>query len=228
MQLLFEAKSELAFFQVLTEIAEELGFNYCAYGMRILLPLSQPKVIMRNNYPLQWQQRYEHEGYLMLDPTVAHAKRSTLPLLWSDFSSANHHLFWEDARAHGLHSGWAQSCRDANGTIGLLTLARSDENITFNELRKISLQLTWLAQAAHEGILPWLAGKYKQETVTQLTAREIEVLRWSADGKTAEEVSRIMSISDRTVNFHISNALKKLNSTNKISAAIKATVFGIL
>ena len=37
-----------------------------------------------------------------------------------------------------------------------------------------------------------------------------------------------MNITDRTVNFHISNTLKKLNATNKTAAAIKAAMFGIL
>lgn len=152
----------------------------------------------------------------MFDSTVAHAKLSTSPLLCSDFNSAIYRSFWEDARTHGFHSGWAQSRRDAHGTIGLLILARSDENITFREPGKISVQITWLAQTAHEGILPWLAGKYKQETVTSLIAREIEVPRWSVDGRTTEDVSRIMSISYRTVNFYISNALKNSMRLTKL------------
>jgi DNA-binding CsgD family transcriptional regulator len=40
-----------------------------------------------------------------------------------------------------------------------------------------------------------------------LSNREIEVLKWAALGKTSWEMSMILEISERTVNFHL--ALKK-------------------
>src|SRR5262245_10128783 len=43
-----------------------------------------------------------------------------------------------------------------------------------------------------------------------LSPRESECLRWVADGKTDFEVGKILSISPRTVRFHISNAKGKL------------------
>jgi len=47
-------------------------------------------------------------------------------------------------------------------------------------------------------------------------------LRWSAEGKTASEVGRILCLSERTVNFHVCSCMRKLNVTNKISAVAKA------
>jgi len=61
-----------------------------------------------------------------------------------------------------------------------------------------------------------------------LTARESEIIRWTADGKTAEEVAAILGVSDRTVTFHIQNVLGKLNSTNKIQATVKAVALGLV
>lgn len=228
MQSMLSAKSAPVLFNALSGVAKQLGFDYCAYDMRLPWPVAEPKVVSLNNYPTTWQQRYMQERYDKIDPTVSHGRHSNLPMVWSDKHVASNRSFWEDARSHGLHAGWAQSCHDAKGISGLLNLSRSDDSVSHKELREISLKLSWLVGVAHEGLSLLLIEKHMPEAATQLTSREIEVLRWTADGKTSGEVSEIMNITDRTVNFHISNTLKKLNATNKTAAAIKAARLGIL
>ncbi|MGP9802695.1 helix-turn-helix transcriptional regulator [Rheinheimera sp. NSM] len=49
----------------------------------------------------------------------------------------------------------------------------------------------------------------------QLTPREIECVHWAAQGKTSWEISRILSITERTVNFHLSNSMQKTDSANR-------------
>jgi LuxR family transcriptional regulator len=62
----------------------------------------------------------------------------------------------------------------------------------------------------------------------QLSTREIEILKLSADGKTAYECSRILSISERTINFHVHSAIQKFGVNNKIAAVIKAVRVGVI
>lgn len=81
---------------------------------------------------------------------------------------------------------------------------------------------------AHEGLPRLLVPKLMPEAAAKLTVREIEVLRWTADGKTSSEVGEIMHISERTVNFHVTNTLLKLGAANKTGAAIKAAILGLL
>ncbi len=61
-----------------------------------------------------------------------------------------------------------------------------------------------------------------------LTARETECLRWTAEGKTAWEVGRILQISERTANWHLQAASHKLGCANKIQAVVKAIRIGLL
>ena len=61
-----------------------------------------------------------------------------------------------------------------------------------------------------------------------LSAREAEVLRWMADGKTSSEAARILALSERTVNFHVSSALAKLGAANKTAAVVKAALLGLI
>ena len=61
-----------------------------------------------------------------------------------------------------------------------------------------------------------------------LNDREVEALMWAARGKTSEEIAAIMAISERTAIFHLNNARTKLGVTNRIQAAVKATIAGFI
>jgi DNA-binding NarL/FixJ family response regulator len=56
----------------------------------------------------------------------------------------------------------------------------------------------------------------------QLNDREIETLTWVARGKSSLEISQILGLSKRTVDFHIDNARNKLGVSTRTEAAIKA------
>jgi DNA-binding NarL/FixJ family response regulator len=56
-----------------------------------------------------------------------------------------------------------------------------------------------------------------------LNDRELECLTWSARGKTSPEIAAILSLSKRTVNFHIENACRKLNASTRTEAVVRAT-----
>lgn len=50
------------------------------------------------------------------------------------------------------------------------------------------------------------------------SVREKEVLKWVKEGKTAGEISQILSISERTVKFHIQNILRKVDAVSRAQA----------
>lgn len=228
LQSLMTAATETDLFDALAKVGRELGFEYCAYGMRMPLPLSNPKMFLLNNYSADWQERYVKQNYLAVDPTVSHGLKSVLPLVWSESVFQSSRPFWEDAHAHGLKVGWAQASYDAKGVAGMLTLARSGEPLTKTELSENFFKMSWLVQVAHEGMTRLLAAKRAPEDGICLTSREVEVLRWTADGKTSSEVGEIMNISERTVNFHVNNSLEKLGAANKTAGVIKAAMLRLL
>jgi LuxR family quorum-sensing system transcriptional regulator SolR len=225
---LLTMRSEQELFSQLKSVSREMGFEYCAYGIQMPLPISRPVVVMFNNYAAQWQKYYLERGYLDIDPTVRHGLRNTMPLVWSNeiFESAAE--LWEEARAHGLHFGWAQSSRDTSGAIGMLTLARSTEQLSELELSVNTAKMMWLTQYAHAAMCRLLLPKHVPESQVVLTAREREVLRWTAEGKTAYEIGQILSVSERTINFHVNNIVTKLGASNKTQAAVKAAALGLL
>ena len=61
-----------------------------------------------------------------------------------------------------------------------------------------------------------------------LTEREVEALAWSAKGKSSTDIAVLMNVSERTVNFHISNAMRKLGVATRIQAAVRASIAGLI
>ena len=215
-------------FKKVEEAARALGFEFCAYGARAPLPLANPKMILLNNYPTEWRSRYEQKNYISIDPLVIHGRRSRVPVVWSDKLFAETPALWSEAQSFGLRVGWAQSILNASGVAGMLTLARSQEALREPELQVIEARLRWLAQVTHAAMSQSLGTKLGMGVQNCLTDREIEVLKWTADGKTSSEISAILSISDHTVNFHVKNAITKLGVANKTAAVVQAAVLGML
>jgi NarL family two-component system response regulator LiaR len=63
---------------------------------------------------------------------------------------------------------------------------------------------------------------------TELTERELEVLRLIANGKDNSQIAAELHISPKTVKNHISNILMKLQIENRIQAAVYAVRSGIV
>ncbi|MGJ7556727.1 autoinducer binding domain-containing protein [Variovorax sp. RB2P76] len=224
---LAQAEGVADVFDVVAESVRKLGFEQCAYGLRIWVPFTQQKTLMISNYDPRWTRRYQDAGYLSIDPTVTHGVRSNAPLVWSNGLFKHTPKLWSEARAFDLRVGWAQSCFEAGGSVGMLTLARSHEALSRAELRTREPDLSWLVGIAHAA----LSAAFRKAHCAGhpgLTAREIEVLRWMADGKTAVEAAILLRISVNTVNFHIKNVKDKLQAANKTSAVASAVALGLL
>ena len=60
-----------------------------------------------------------------------------------------------------------------------------------------------------------------------LNTREIEILRWTAEGKTSGEISRITGLSEHTVNRYATIATKKLGCANRTQAVVQVMRMGL-
>ncbi|MBI2732587.1 MAG: autoinducer binding domain-containing protein [Aquabacterium sp.] len=212
----------------LTQVAQDLGFPFFAYGVKCPLPVSQPRIEMASNYPEIWQQQYQSHQYARIDPTVRHCTRVTTPVLW-DASGFDERPFAEQAMSHGIRNGVSIGVRDAQGRLGMVTLARDQTVCTPKEFAHIEGSLTLLGQLTHAALVEKLVQRHSTSVAPPtLSDRELEVLKWTAEGKTSAEVAMIMNITERTVNFHIGNCITKLDASNKLHAAVKAAVSGLL
>ena len=62
----------------------------------------------------------------------------------------------------------------------------------------------------------------------RLTRRELECLHWVAKGKTSWEIGKILDIGQRTVDFHVKNAIVKLDAMSRNQAIYEAMRRGLI
>jgi LuxR family transcriptional regulator, quorum-sensing system regulator SolR len=214
-------------FGSITGAAHALGFKYVCYGVCVTMPPGIIKGAFLENYPEMWMPRYAREGYIKVDPTISWAMKSQAPLLWSDsYSSAP--AYWDDAHGHGLVHGWTQGVCAGPGAAGIFSMSRSDREIAASERKSDEVQWQWLSSLAHLTLIRSARSGFLAKHAPDLTRREIEVLQWSAAGKTQDDIAGILGRSGETVKFHLKNACQKLGCTNKTHAVAHAAYLGLL
>lgn len=225
---LLTVTNEQELFATFLQTVSHVGFEQYSFGIRLPLPVSSPREIIRSNYNPEWIGCYMNNHYASIDPVVINAVRSVRPLVWDEDIFSQSPEFWEEARSYNLNVGWSQAVHGANRVSSMLSFARSHDELSHSELEDRSAYMTWITQLLHEGICKFLLPVYLPEAFIELTPKESEVLRWTAEGKTSHEIGIIMNVSHKTVNFHLGNAVTKLNASNKTSAAIKAIALRLI
>jgi NarL family two-component system response regulator LiaR len=105
-----------------------------------------------------------------------------------------------------------------NDVIRAIRAVRSGESVLDSEVtHKLVQRLASLSKGPDE-----------RETGGQLTAREIEILKWAARGLSNKELSEKLFISLRTVKAHMTNIFNKLGCSSRTDAIIKGLKQGYI
>jgi len=208
-------------------LAEQLDFEYFAYGFCSSVPFMRPKVEMYTNYPLEWVKRYQAQNYALSDPTVLHSKKYTEAVVWSKEIFHESMELWNEAQEFNLKIGVAQPSFNNAGGVGLLTLARSCGNIKVAEFEKNKPYIKMFSELAGARIQELELLSIPIPSI-KLSLREKEVLRWTADGKTSEEIGLILNITMDSVNFHQKRIQSKMGASNRIQAVSYAVAQGLI
>ncbi|MGB3392918.1 MAG: LuxR family transcriptional regulator [Stenotrophomonas sp.] len=217
-------------FAMVARLARGLGFEHCAYGMRAPFAVAQGEIVMLNDYPLAWQQRYSGNDYLKVDPTVQRGAASLDAFVWSNTGNSCDVAagFWEDSRQHGIDCGVSLPALAANSVRGMLSVSRGGGALDESEMRQNWTKLVWLGQVAHHGLTRQLLRNRRASVAAALSGREKEVLRWVAEGLTNQQIAERTGIVERTVNFHLNRAMGKLEVGNRTATAVRAVVLGVV
>ena len=96
------------------------------------------------------------------------------------------------------------------------------------ELTRMVADLQLFAVHAQDTAMRILVSEPHQPERPSITPRELEVLRWTMDGKTAWEVGVLLGVTERTVIQHLQNAMRKLECNSKHQAVLKALRLGLI
>jgi LuxR family transcriptional regulator len=148
-------------------------------------------------------------------------------MLWADPTFACFPQLHKDACEHGVRHGVSLAVHDTCGQVSMVSLIRRERVLGADEFCLKAGQCLLLVNMLHQRLGGHLFNAL-DSSPSHLSSRELEMLRWSAQGKTAGDIGAILSLSERTVNFHINNAVKKLGMNNKISAVVHVAQTGML
>ncbi len=93
---------------------------------------------------------------------------------------------------------------------------------------KILPELLLLNLYIHDAIVNVINKTLNPHTKIKLTSREIEILHWTAHGKSTCKISSILNISESTVISHLKNSYRKLGVKAKHHAIAKAVNLKII
>lgn len=218
--------------QVCSDFCLDLGFDFFHYGARIPVSFSNPRFIFVSGYPDNWWEHYIDNEFLYKDPTVIHCSNKVTPFFWNNIteiqknSLADNNVILE-ARDFGLRSGLSIPVHSATGEAAIFSMVSREDDKKHINLIHTNTPISYMfANYLHEMVISITESGINKKSTINLTQREKDCLCWSADGKTAWEISQILNISERTVVFHIHNATNKLGVTNKAHAIARAVLEG--
>lgn len=225
----FKELNGLELFDFALNKTHQHGFEYFFLRTTPILGATHSNSSYLTNYPNEVVEYYQTNGAIYKNALVIQCQHSIDPIIWDESIFRKTPVLWQKTQLLGLHFGWSQSVYDVKGMTSMLSLARSSPPITCEEFNAKAADVLLLCNQLHKAMLAKIPQKHKTlSSLDHLSLREIEVLKWTAQGKTASDVGMILDLTTRTVNFHISSAIKKLGTSNKTSAVVLATQLGII
>lgn len=178
-------------------------------------------LVRETTLPVEYCREFDRQEFLKHCPTVPHITHSIMHNSWTigpDGTSPTFDCPTEFAalmRKFRMISGVLFSVYSVDGSRfvvrydgdrGPLALAE------INELSMLSIQAFDVFDRMRR----------TASNTNVLSARELEVVRWTAQGKTSLEIGQILSLSDHTVNAYMTNAIRKLDCVNRTQLVAKA------
>lgn len=186
---------------------------------------------VRTNYPAGWVSHYLLNDFVKIDPVLMHAQKNMMPFCWSEVElNAEQRGMMRQAIAAGVgQTGFTVSHLDEFSRRSVLSFnakqaAGSDTWQPF--LHENGAKLQDLATDLHLKALSEIYGA--DEELPQLSPRESECLKWTAEGKAHTEIAIILGLSEHTVRSYLKVARIKLDSVSLAQAVAKASNMGLI
>jgi LuxR family quorum-sensing transcriptional regulator LasR len=229
---LVHSESPDAWSEVLYALAQECGFERVLFGLVASRHAKLENAFLRSNYPPEWRTRYDAARLAYVDPTVSHCLGSTMPIVWQPgmFCAPAQRELYEEACGYGILSGVTFPIHGPNGEFGVVSFASDSAPgaVTSRALEHHLPDLALIRDYAFPPASSFLGASAPAEIPPRLTRRELEVLSWAMAGKSSWEISKIISCSEATINFHMANVRQKFNVNTRQQAVVKAIALGLI
>ncbi len=211
--------------------AHELDFGIATAVLVTAAPGTDPIVVSVGNTPDAFREASHNPSDVKRDPVIRRLKALSVPFIYDQdlYVDEGAGDLWEQQAAHGYRTGIAVALHLPGHRHFLLGVNREAELPHEDEkLTRMLADLQFLAVHAQDAAQRLLVAADIDGDAPHLTPREIDILRLTRDGKSAWVAGQILAISEHTVNFHLRNIQRKLNTTSKHQAVLVAMRHGLI
>lgn len=216
-----------------------LGQEFAAIGRKNDLPFflvtSFPKAdkpgfvanLLLTNWPADLVASYGASDTFASSALLARLKATIMPVFTANcpfpaVQDVAGDTVLEAFRSRGLNSTMAFSLHDRMLAHYIVAFSGQRQAPERAEMAAIHYDCIELIDTCFGRLLPQDGPREK------LSARELECLRWSAAGKSSDEIAIILNISSHTVVSYLKSAMRKLDSVNRMQAVARACRFRLL
>lgn len=216
------------FEQLIKKMNSLISFDFAMSGLAQLDVSGNIKSfeVVNISFPDQWLEIYLNKKYYKIDPIFKSNFSNFKTQYWPNTYKINappSELLSLSVDC-GLRDGYTSGAKNLKGTEGSLfsiccksSVAR--KSVEFH--RRVEVILTHVIPHLHQALYR-LTNQSIKKNRNPLSTKEIEVLNWIKQGKTSWDISRILGISERTVNFHAANIMQKLDAVSRPQAIANA------
>lgn len=227
-QVMLEAIEHFDHAETESALSDHLAQAIAAFGYQHLCCVSAPNMeqrgfddkVLLNGWPKGWFEQYRRSNFHAHDPVAAFLRTQTNAFKWSDVPVPSNNQLAKTVMTvsfsdYRMRHGLCVPIHSLNGYQAGISFAGFE--IEDGKEADAAVQMIGIYAV---NCLSHLKSTFKKPKL--LSAREREVLTWTAAGKTAWDTSNILNIAEDTVNKHIAAAMRKLNVHTRAQAVAES------
>ncbi|MBA3898044.1 MAG: LuxR family transcriptional regulator [Sphingomonadaceae bacterium] len=214
----------------LRAISSDMGFEYFALSHHVDMARAGNDAIRLHNYPDKWADYYDSNALGVSDPVHRASHVTNVGFVWSDMQALIA-LTPDDRRVLAL--GSEQGIGDGF-TVPANVPGESRGSCSFANVADVAMDEDMLPLAQLVGMFAFECARRlwvvrpPDFSPPRLTDRQRDCLLWAGRGKSDWEISRILGISEDTVDRHLKNARERYGVPKRTMVVVRALFDGTL
>jgi LuxR family quorum-sensing system transcriptional regulator CciR len=215
---------------VMFEITVQLGFQYFALVHHVDFPRFHGKAFNLHNYPPAWADYFHKHHHAISDPIHRSTYLASTGFPWCESRTlirvtTDDELHMQRAQSFGIQDGFTVPANIPGETKGSCTFAVATGRALPHRNFPIA---NWLGGLAFKRGRQILGLRNFGKPSPILSAHQLQCLFWAAQGKTADEIARILGRSRETVVTQLKKAREMYGVYEKTTLVLRAVNDGTL
>lgn len=186
-----------------------------------------------NGGPGGWADLYRARDYRASDSLFCEALERGVPRIWDETTHRDNPIrneIYEAGASYGMGHGIHMLVLDTQSReLNFFIVGAPERRMDATRRMAVtrSFPALWAIATYGRKLLPLGARSHGGDSY-RFSAREIECLRYVAQGMTSRAIGAALDISERTVDAHVAHAIRKTGARNRREALVRAMRSGEL